>query len=126
MSERFFAAALLLAGLVHLLPLAGILGPQRLQTLYGVEADEPVLALLLQHRALLFGILGGWMVAAAFHAPLRWWAWGAALVSMGGFVLLAAERHGLDARIHRVVSIDLALCLLLGVAAIAQAMTRSR
>lgn len=37
--------------LVHVLPVAGVLGAARLQSLYGISAADPGVGLLLQHRA---------------------------------------------------------------------------
>ena len=122
MKEKLFAAALLLAGVVHLLPAAGVLGAPALQRLYGIDASEPTLALLLRHRAVLFGVLGAWMVCAAFVAPLRWWAWAAALLSMGAFVVLATEHPALSEALQRVVWLDIALCVLLAAAGFVRAM----
>ena len=50
--------ALLIAGVIHLLPLPGVLGTGNLARLYGITVSDPNTAILLQHRALLFGILG--------------------------------------------------------------------
>ncbi|MFY8016778.1 MAG: phosphopantetheine adenylyltransferase, partial [Inhella sp.] len=61
------SAVLLLTGLVHLLPVLGVLGAARLEQLYGLRMDEPNLLLLMRHRALLFGLLGLLLVAAAFR-----------------------------------------------------------
>ena len=54
--------ALILVGILHLLPLAGVLGPDRLASMYGITADEPNLAILMRHREVLFGILGALLV----------------------------------------------------------------
>ena len=122
MKEWGFAATLLLAGVVHLLPAAGVLGAPALQRLYGIDASEPTLALLLRHRAVLFGVLGAWMVCAAFVAPLRWWAWGAALLSMGAFIVLATEHPALSEPLQRVMWVDIGLCVLLAAAGFVKAM----
>ena len=53
--------ALLIAGAIHLLPLSGVTGAAALERLYGVAVDSPDLALLLRHRAVLFGLLGGFL-----------------------------------------------------------------
>ena len=56
--------ALLIAGVIHLLPLQGVLGTGNLARLYGVAVSDPNTAILLQHRALLFGVLGVLMLMA--------------------------------------------------------------
>ena len=102
--------ALLFAGLVHLLPLAGMAGPERLSALYGVSVAEPNLEILLRHRAVLFGVLGCFFLYAAFHRELQPVALLVGLVSAGAFVAMAATVGGYNPQITKVVVAD-ALCL---------------
>ena len=105
---------LLLVGVVHLLPLAGVLGSGALARLYGLQVEDPNLLWLLRHRALLFGLLGALLVVAAFRAPWQGPALGAAWVSVLGFVALAPAQ-ALPA-LQRVWWIDVALLPLLALA----------
>jgi bifunctional DNase/RNase len=98
---------ILLVGLVNLLPMAGVLSGARLEALYGVALQDPNIVILMRHRAVLFGIVGGLLVSAAFHAPLRAAAYGAGFVSMLSFVLIAWLVGGLNAELRRVVIVDL-------------------
>ena len=52
------SATLVLVGLIHLLPLSGVLSADQLASLYGLSFSEPNLAILMRHRAVLFGLLG--------------------------------------------------------------------
>jgi hypothetical protein len=49
----------------------------RIESLYSVALDGPDLAVLIRHRAALFGIGGGMLTLSAFLAWLRpvarWW-----------------------------------------------------
>ena len=49
--HHFINAPLVVAAVIHLLPLVGVLGPARLSSLYGIAVAEPNLELLLRHRA---------------------------------------------------------------------------
>lgn len=42
---------LVVVAVIHLLPLSGVLGPARLNALYGISFDEPNLEILMRHRA---------------------------------------------------------------------------
>ena len=58
------AALFAIPGLINLYPLVGVLGAKQLESLYGVDVAAPDLALLLRHRAVLFGLLGALLLAA--------------------------------------------------------------
>jgi hypothetical protein len=86
----------ILAGLVNLLPVTGVLGAERLESLYGLPVAGDDLLLLLRHRAAMFGVVGGLIIFAAFRVHLRAAATVAGLVSMAAFMLLALplSAHG--------------------------------
>lgn len=112
------SALLIVAGVIHLLPLSGVLGAERLAALYGVAFQEPNLLLLMRSRAVLFGLLGGLLVYAAFRQPLQPIALTGGLLSVLAFLLLAWSTPGYNEALRRVVLADwLALiCLLLALA----------
>ena len=118
MLNRIAIACLTLAGIIHLLPLPGLLGAEQLRRLYGIAVDEPNLAILLQHRAVLFGLLGVLLVAAAFRPELRAVALIAGLVSTVSFLVIAWGVGGYNAPVARVVAADIVAVLLLLVAAV--------
>ena len=115
--NRITIACLTLAGIIHLLPLPGILGAGQLRRLYGVAADDPNLAILLQHRAVLFGLLGILLLAAAFRPELRFTALIAGLASTVSFLVIAWGGGGYNPQIARVVAADMLAVVLLVVAA---------
>lgn len=104
------SAMLIVAGTIHVLPLVGVLGSEQLHRLYGIAFDEPNLSILMRHRAVLFGLLGGLMIYAAFRKDLQVIALVAGLVSAGSFALLAWSVGGSDAVVNtamlRVVAAD--------------------
>ena len=112
---RYFVnAALVVVAIIHLLPLVGVLGPARLVGLYGIAVSEPNLELLLRHRAVLFGIIGAFLLAATVHVPLRPPALLVGLASVVSFLLLAWLVGPINSHLFRVVVADiLALVLLL-------------
>lgn len=113
--EGFVRLVFVAVGVVHLLPATGVLGQRVLERAYGVALNSPDLVVLMQHRALMFALLGVASGVAAWQAAWRLPVGIAALVSMLGFVLIAwATPHG--AAIHRVVWVDAALPPLLLVA----------
>ena len=117
MLNRITIACLTLAGIIHLFPLPGVLGAGQLTRLYGVSVDDPNLGILLGHRAVLFGLLGALLIAAAFRPDLRAVALIAGLVSTVSFLVIAWGVGGYNAQVARVVVADLLAVVLLLVAA---------
>jgi hypothetical protein len=113
-------AALLVAGVIHLLPVPGVLGANALARLYGIEVSDPNTAILLQHRALLFGILGVLMLAAIPFPSLRGVASWVGLASAASFVVVALWVGGYDGAIRRVVVADVVAAVALVAGLVAQ------
>lgn len=107
-------ATLIVTGLIHLIPVTGAFGGDALASLYGIAIDDVNLQILLRHRAILFGIVGGLLLSAAFAAKLRPAAILAGLVSVASFLVIAAQVGGYNALVGRVVQVDLValVCLL--------------
>lgn len=95
-----------IVGVIHLLPVSGLLGAERLTRLYGLDFSHPDLAILMRHRAVLFGLLGALLIAAALRPALQPLALIAGLVSVLSFLLLAWTTGGYGAGIGRIVSAD--------------------
>ena len=115
--RHLITAMLLVVGVIHLLPLAGVLGAARLEALYGVAVDGPDLEILLRHRAVLFGLLGAFCVAAAFRRAWQAAAVFAGFVSVASFLVLAWFAGGYNDEIARVVAADVVALGCLGLAA---------
>jgi hypothetical protein len=111
------------AGLIHLIPLVGLLGRSALERGYGVDLGQGNdLTVLMQHRALLFGLLAAACWAAVWFPAWRYAVGLGALVSMLGFVLIAAlQTHG--APIAKVMWVDLGAAVLLGLCLLLHAKT---
>lgn len=125
MSGRFVAAALFIAGVIHLLPLAGVLGMERLAAMYGIASGGPDIEILMRHRAVLFGLLGAFLIGAALIPPWRTPAVAAGAASMASFIFLAWSIGGFNAAIRRIVMIDAAVLALLALATVLALVRRS-
>jgi hypothetical protein len=109
---------LLLAAAANLLPVLGALSTARLEALYGVVIQDTNLAILMRHRAVLFGIVGSLLAVAAFHAPVRPLAIPAGLVSMLAFVAIAGSVGDYNPLLRRLVIVDVAASVALVAAAV--------
>jgi apolipoprotein N-acyltransferase len=115
------SAMLVIVAIIHLLPLSGVIGSERLANLYGMSFDEPNISILMRHRAVLFGLLGLFMLVAAFKPPLQVAAFVIGFVSVVSFLWLASSVGGYNASIGRVFAADVValVCLVVGAAAYA-------
>lgn len=117
--RHLVSTMLVVVAIIHLMPLSGVLSSERLGALYGLPFDEPNLAILMRHRAVLFGLLGAFLLVAAFRPSLQTLAFVAGFVSVGSFLWLARSVGGYNAEIARIVTADVValVCLVVGAAA---------
>jgi hypothetical protein len=117
------SAMLVIVAIIHLLPLSGVIGSERLASLYGIPFGEPNIAILMRHRAVLFGLLGLFLLLAAFAPRFQLAAFVIGFVSVVSFLWLAFSVGGYNAAIGRVVTADIValVCLIVGAAAYAYA-----
>jgi hypothetical protein len=121
MLDKTIAAMLIIVGIIHVLPFIGVLGPERLAALYGIAVDEPNLAILMRHRAVLFGIVGVFLLYAAIRPDLQVMALIAGFVSVISFFYLVWASGDHNAEINKVVLVDVVAFVALAIAAIAVA-----
>lgn len=114
--NKLTAALLILSGLIHLLPLSGVLGAERLRALYDLPLTDPNLLILMQHRAVLFGLLGLFLILAAWRPALRSLALAGGLISVLSFILIAWLVGDYNAAIQRVVIADVVALIALLIA----------
>lgn len=122
--HRLGTALLAVAGVIHLLPVYGVVGAAQLTQLYGIAFDDPSLVVMMRHRAVLFGIVGGLLLVAAARPALRPVAIVVGLISALSFVaitaLVAADGAAVGG-LSTVVALDLvAVVALVGAAVLAR------
>lgn len=104
--QRIVAAILILVGLINFYPAIGVLSAKILFGLYSIEVQNNDVFILLRHRAILFALLGAFIIYSAFKPPLQNLAIFAGLVSMLSFVLIAFLAGDYGAGIRKVVIAD--------------------
>ena len=104
--SKLITLCLVVVGLINLAPVVGILSVQYLEQAYDIAFSSNDLTILMRHRALLFGVLGGFVLFSAFDPRYQ----GAALImagtSMIGFAVLAHLVGDFNAAINKILIAD--------------------
>jgi hypothetical protein len=103
-------------GLIHLLPVVGVTGAKSLDKLYGTQISDTNLLVLMRHRAVLFGLIGALLIAAAFVPDIQLAAIAVGFVSLLSFIIIAQSTRNYNAKIEQVVRIDIVALIPLAIA----------
>jgi len=106
---------LFVVGLINFLPVIGVLSAEKLMTAYAVDLVGSDIIILMRHRALLFGIVGGFIFFSLFKPAYQEAAMIMAGVSMVGFLYFVWAADGHNSSISKIAMIDVIgiICLLL-------------
>jgi len=116
---------LLIVGLINFIPLFGIISTDKLMSAYSVTIEGHDMAILMRHRALLFGILGGFIIFAAFKPLYQNAAMLMAGISMVGFACLVLTTGAYNESIGKILLIDIIGIVLLLVAILLKVFSRA-
>jgi len=84
--NKIYLVLLFLVGVINFLPIIGILSLEKINQSYGLNVADENIAILLRHRALLFGLIGGFTIYSVFNSQYQIPAMVLAGVSMLGFL----------------------------------------
>lgn len=101
-----------LLAIIHILPALSGLSTSRMAGLYGIDAGNETLMTLLQHRALLFGVIAAACIYAAHEPSVRWPVLIGTATSMAGFIIVAAMRGTMSSALNKIVIVDAAGCVI--------------
>lgn len=124
--DKIVSSLLVLVGIIHLLPFTGVLGAKQLAALYGVSLSDTNLVILMRHRAVLFGLLGLFLVYAAFKPSLQPLAFVGGIVSVVSFMVLAGASGDYNEALRKVVIADVVAVIALCIAAIVYVLSRNQ
>ncbi|MBS2015416.1 MAG: phosphopantetheine adenylyltransferase [Deltaproteobacteria bacterium] len=112
------AALFALVGLVNFAPVLGARSLATISRMYGLDVrqDDRDLAVLLRHRAVMLGLVGGLMIYAAVNPPLQPAAAVVGFASMLSFTALTWAARPPSRAIAKVAAIDVAASFVLAIA----------
>jgi hypothetical protein len=112
--ELLFRITLFVAGVINLLPSLLAFLPEKTAKSYGIEIPNANYELLLRHRAVLFGIVGGLMIYSALVKKHYELSTIAGLVSMTSFIILYfIIGKDINQELKKVMMIDVVATLIL-------------
>jgi hypothetical protein len=112
--EFIYRTTLFIAGLINLLPSMLAFLPDKIAKSYGIEMPNPSNELLLRHRAILFGIIGGLLIFSAITKKYYEVSTIAGLISMTSFILLYfLIDKGVSPELKKVMIIDIIATVIL-------------
>lgn len=115
---KLITLCLIVVGLINVAPLMGLLSAQKLQSAYAIELASSDLIILMRHRALLFGVLGGFILYSAFVSSYQGAAMIMAAISMVGYAVLVYLVGGYNESLFKVLIADIVGILFLIIAVI--------
>jgi hypothetical protein len=106
---------LIIVGVINFLPVIGVLSAEKLHGAYSVELMGNDIIILMRHRALLFGLVGGFILYSVFKPSYQSAAMVMAAISMLGFLYFVWAAGDYNASIAKIAIIDLAgiVCLVI-------------
>ena len=111
--EILFRITLFIAGAINLLPFILAFLPQKISKSYGIAVPDVNYELLLRHRAVLFGIVGGLMIYSAITKKIYAISVSIGLISMVSFVILYFLLNGINKELEKVMKADVVAIILL-------------
>lgn len=105
--NRTISILLLIVGVINFLPIIGVLSAAKLSSAYSVDLVGNDIIILMRHRALLFGIVGGFVLFSVFRPAYQSVAMVMAAISMVGFLYFVWAAGEYNDSIFRIAMIDL-------------------
>jgi len=116
--ELIFRICLFITGVINFLPSILAFIPVKISTSYGVDISNSNLELLLRHRAVLFGIIGGIMIHSAITKKNYSLSIAIGLISMISFLILYQLQTGeINPQLSKVMKADVVGIIILVIGA---------
>ncbi len=92
--ESFFRITLVISAIINLLPFVLAFFPKKIGKSYGIELPNINYELLMRHRAVLFGIVGGFLLFSGITGKYYHTSTTFGLISMLSFMILYLSIKG--------------------------------
>ena len=116
--NKVYLFLLFLVGVINFLPMVGVLSLDKINQAYGLSVTDNNLEILLRHRALLFGLIGGFIFYSLFDPQYQIAAIVLAAISMLGYLYLFWSIGGSNSALLKVAQIDILGVVILMIAVV--------
>ena len=113
MADKIAAVILFIVGIINLLPVIVFFDATKTAKLYGLPIEGESLTILMRHRAVLLGLVGLALIAAAIKPEFRILAIALALISKLAFIFLTFTVANRTAEVGQVALVDVGAIILL-------------
>ena len=113
--EIIFRITLFLAGVINFIPSSLAFLPKKINASYGINVTDGNLELLLRHRAVLLGIIGGLMIFSAISKRYYDLSVIIGSISMVSFVILYHNIGTINDELKKVMLFDVAAIVILAI-----------
>lgn len=105
--NKIYLTLLFVVGVINFLPIIGMLSLGKINQAYGLNVTDNNLEILLRHRALLFGLIGGFIIYSVFKPQHQMAAITLAAISMFGYLYFFWSVGGSNSALLNVAKIDI-------------------
>jgi len=111
--NKAYLVLLFLVGVINFLPIFGVLSLDKINQAYGLSVSDNNLAVLLRHRALLFGLIGGFVIYSVFNPQYQTVAIILAGLSMLGYLFFFYSIGDSNSALLKIAQVDMVGVVLL-------------
>jgi hypothetical protein len=113
--NKIILVLLLVVGIINFIPVFGIISSLKISQAYSINMASNDINILMRHRALLFGIIGGFIFYSIYRPKFQPAAMLMAAISMSGFLLILYLEGGYNDALFKVAIVDICglVCLLI-------------
>ncbi len=115
-TDKIYVSLLFLVALINFVPIAGILSLDKINQAYGLAVNDNNLAIVLRHRALVFGLLGGFLFYSLFSPSYQTAAITLTAISMLGYLYFFWSVGNANTALSKVAYADIIGMALLSIA----------
>lgn len=116
--KKVYLCLLFIVGAINFVPVLAVVSLEQINHSYGLSVTDNNLAILLRHRALLFGVLGGFVLFSVFKPQYQVVAMVLAMISMLGYLIVFYLVGDVNAQLLAIAKVDIVGVVLLFIAAL--------